>query len=256
MIIKRGHFLIAILAWFGIFLALSLTNYNGFELLNIVGFISLAILPGLLTIVISKIKGLPFWGYTSLTVGFSLLELMLIALIGNTFLPFAGIARPLDKPVLLLELYLLIGILAAIAWIRMQDFQITVKKYFFFDNLRDLLLAFTPIVFVVLSILGAIRLNNGGSDILTMIMLGGMGAYILVLIHYNQECDENTLPTAIFFMALSLLLMTSFRGWFVTGHDIQTETQFFELAKNSGFWNISATSDAYNAVFEAWSLIR
>lgn len=247
MTIKRSHFLIATIAWFCAFLALSLTNYNGFELLNIFGFISLAILPGVLTIVISKIKGLPFWGYATLAVGFSLLELMLMALLGNTFLPFAGITRPLDKPVLLLELYLLISTLAVTAWMRMKDFQVTVKKYIFFDTLKDLFLSFTPIVFVALSIFGAIRLNNGGSNILTMILLGAMGAYILVLIRYSQDCDENTLPTAIFFMGLSLLLMTSFRGWFVTGHDIQTETQFFELTKNSGFWNISASSDAYNA---------
>lgn len=245
--LKRSHFLIAITVWFAVFLALSITNFNKFELLNIIGFASLALLPGLLTIFISRIKGLPFWGYATLAIGFSLLELMLMALIGNTLLPFLGIARPLDKPVLLFELYLLVSALAAIAWIRMKDIEITIKKYIFFNNAKDTLLAFTPAFFVVFSVLGAIRLNNGGSDILTMIMLGAMGIYIAILAYYSKKSGEGVFPTAIFFMALSLLLMTSLRGWFVTGHDIQKETQYFELAKNNGFWNIAADGDAYNA---------
>jgi uncharacterized membrane protein len=247
MIIKRSRLLIAVATWFALFLALSFENYNSFQLLNIIGFISLAILPGFLTIIAGKIRGLPFWGYMTLAIGFSLLELIVMALIGNTLLPLAGISRPLDKPVLLLELYSLIGILVALAWIRMKDIEIRIKKYILFDTFRDLALSFTPIFFLALSIFGAIRLNNGGSNILTMIMLGTMGIYIGILTYYSKECDENTLPTAIFFMALSLLLMTSLRGWFVTGHDIQQETQFFELAKINGFWSVATSSDAYNA---------
>jgi len=41
--------------------------------------------------------------------------------------------------------------------------------------------------------------------------------------------------------------MTSLRGWFVTGHDIQTEYQVFQLTQASGRWEIAAFHNAYNA---------
>ena len=51
----------------------------------------------------------------------------------------------------------------------------------------------------------------------------------------------------IYLLSLSLLLMTSLRGWFVTGHDIQREFRVFELASGQGVWNIESFPDAYNA---------
>ncbi len=245
--IKRSHILLAVTIWFAAFFALSITDFNNFQLLNIIGFLFLAILPGLLTLLIIRLKGLNFFAYVGLTVGFSLLELMVVGLLGNTFLPLLGVMRPLDKLPLLFDFYVLISILGTITWIRVKEVSIPIKRFVLFDNVRDLVLSAVPIFFVVLSILGAIRLNNGASNILTMIMLGSMAVYILVLIYYSERLDENTIPLALFFMALSLLLMTSLRGWYITGHDIQEEFRVFELAKNSGIWSIAAFRDPYNA---------
>jgi uncharacterized membrane protein len=44
-----------------------------------------------------------------------------------------------------------------------------------------------------------------------------------------------------------MLLMTSLRGWYTTGHDIQREFRVFELTKSNGDWNISRFQDPYNA---------
>lgn len=245
--LTRRYILFPILVWWILFEGLSAYNFNPLQLLNIVGFLFLIIVPGLLTVLAMKLKGLNFWGHASFIVGFSLLELMLIALLGNTFLPYIGIARPLDKGPLLLEVYLLIAILFIIVWRRVKQVEIPIRRYAIFDNLRDIILSFAPIAFVVLSILGTISLNDGGSNIWTMIMLGSMGLYIILLIYYAKDLDENTLPTAIFFMSLSLLLMTSLRGWYITGHDIQSEYKVFELAKTAGLWSIAVYRDAYNA---------
>src|ERR1039457_4166427 len=48
-------------------------------------------------------------------------------------------------------------------------------------------------------------------------------------------------------LSLALLLMTSLRGWYVTGHDIQKEYQVFQLTAAHGRWDISYLRDAYNA---------
>ena len=207
----------------------------------------MAIVPGLLTILLLKIKGLPFWGYAGLVVAFSILELMLMGLLSNTFLPFAGIARPLDKIPLLAELYLLVGVLASTTWLRVEKLELTLKRYGIFENIRDFFFSFSPIIFVILSVLGAVSLNNSGSNSWTLAMLGGMGIYLIFLIRYGNELDDNTIPTALFFISLALLLMTDLRGWYITGHDIQSEYKVFELAKNAGLWSIAAYKDAYNA---------
>lgn len=245
--LNRWHILAPIAVWWILFSVLSAFNYNRFQLLNIIGFPFLAIVPGLLTVILSRIKGLNFWAYAGLTLGFSLLELMVVGLLGNTFLPFAGIIRPLDKSPILLEVYLLVGILFATTWLRVKEVEVSVKHLIIFNKVRDYIFSFIPLIFVALSIFGAIRLNNGASNILTMIMLGGMGIYIIFLVLYAETLDENTIPTSIFFISLSLLLMTSLRGWYITGHDIQSEYKVFELAKSAGLWSMAAYRDAYNA---------
>jgi uncharacterized membrane protein len=245
--LSRWHIVLPIFLWWLAALVLSAYNYNALQLQNIVCFAFLSLVPGLLTILLAKIKGLAFWGYAALAVAFSLLEIILIALLGNTFLPLIGIARPLDKPTLLVELFPAIALLIVFVWLRVKEVHFSIKRYAIFEKPRDLFFSFAPIVFVILAILGAIRLNDGGSNILTMIMLGGIGIYFIALLYYAKTLDENTIPTALFFISLALLLMTDLRGWYVTGHDIQTEYKVFELAKTGGLWNMATYQDAYNA---------
>jgi hypothetical protein len=52
----------------------------------------------------------------------------------------------------------------------------------------------------------------------------------------------------IYLVSLSALLMTSLRGWSITGHDIQGEYLVFQLTAASGHWNISSLPNStYNA---------
>jgi uncharacterized membrane protein len=60
-----------------------------------------------------------------------------------------------------------------------------------------------------------------------------------------------------------MLLMTSLRGWYITGHDIQQEYAVFELTKGHSDWNISRYRDAYNACLSItilptmiWQVVR
>ena len=94
---------------------------------------------------------------------------------------------------------------------------------------------------------GAFRLNNGGSGLITLAMLGEIAIYIFILYVYSDKLGENTIPTALYFIGLALLLMTSLRGWYITGHDIQVEYKVFEITKNANFWNMDFYRDAYYA---------
>lgn len=231
------------------FFACSLLGYNGFQILNIVGFIFLAVVPGWLTVLSIRFKSLPFFGVLSLIVALSLLELMVMGLLGNYILPKFGIIHPLTQMVLIFEMGALLAILSGVAWVRLRDWKLDIGAKFkeIFPSKIDLLLSFLPIIFVLQSIVGALRLNNGASGAVTLFMLGEIAVFGLILYIYAKKVGENTIPTSLFFVSLSLLLMTSLRGWFITGHDVQIEYQVFELTKNANLWNIGFYHDAYNA---------
>ena len=245
-LIKQKLFVVSILWWL-IFLVLSITQFNQFQILNIVGFSFLILVPGFLTISILGLEKLEFWAQTSLVVAISILEIMVVPLIGNTILPLFGILHPLTRSILLVEISLLFNCLLIINIVKTKVIKISTKRYILFNELHNLVFSFIPIIFVLLAVFGAIRLNNEGSGILTFIMLIGMGIYSAVLIYYSEKVEPNVIPISLFFISLALLLMTSLRGWFITGHDIQREFRVFELTKNNGIWSIFNFHDAYNA---------
>lgn len=232
--------------WLG-FAILFFLQSNPLQILNIAGFLFLLFVPGYFTLLLLRLEKSEFWGQVGLAVGFSILETILIVLLGNTLLTLIGIDRPLDRNIIFIEISLLSAVLGFGCWLKALPVKIIRKRFLLFENLADTILAFTPIVFVVLSVMGAISLNNGGGNVFTLSMLIGMAVYFVILTHLSGRTDPNVIPVALFFLSLSLLLMTSLRGWTITGHDIQREFRVFELAKGVGIWEMARFQDAYNA---------
>lgn len=247
LITKGKPLYLGLYIWLLVVVLLSAFQFNHFQILNILGFPLLILLPGLLTLLLLRFDNIDFWGKIGLAVAISILELMVVPLVGNMLLPLFGVAYPLARPVLLVELTLLVGGLIALNWARSTSFSLRITRYAFFENRRDMILAYLPSVFAVMAIAGAMRLNNGAAGTVTLVMLIGMGIYSAVLIFYSEKVGPNVIPVALFFISLALLLMTSLRGWFVTGHDIQREYRMLELTKSKGIWAIANFRDAYNA---------
>ncbi len=233
--------------WWSTFVVFSLLHFNSFGLLSIIGFPALIIFPGLLTLLSLRLKNNEFWGNLGLVIGFSLLELMMLVLLGNTLLPYAHISRPLDTIPILAQTSGLVFVLLLIAWKRSKNFRFKVPKFVISDESKDALIGLFPFVFVLASIFGAVTLNNGGNGNIILAMLIGIALYFVMLLRKASTLGKSTVPTALFFLSLSLLFMTSLRGWYITGHDIQREYRVFEVAKNSGIWSIKTYTDAYNA---------
>ncbi len=232
-----------------IFLAFAWLHDNAFGLLNIIGFPMLIITPGLLTVLgLGRGKrGLPFWHRFGQIIGWSVLEIILIVLISNTILPHLHVGRPLDRRPLLFELTLLVLLVGAWSWYRLQGFSYRFSFKSICKTYLDVVFTLTPLAFIALSVMGAVSLNNGGTNVLTMIMLIMMGGYACILFGFRKRLNDNTFAWAIYMMALSLLLMTSLRGWYTTGHDIEREFRVFQLAKENGIWNIAVFRDPFNA---------
>ena len=181
--------------------------------------------------------------------GYSLSAVLLVALLGglvlNTVLPPLGVGRPLDP--------LPIAALAD---------AITVALYLFRrHNLarpdwRQCLAAIGPAdgrltagagACVALAVLGANRLNNGAGGQVSLIALGGILTLVILMLRWRHRLRDESICITIYLLSLALLLMTSLRGWYVTGHDIQTEYLVFQLTYSQAHWDIGSFSSAYNA---------
>src|ERR1039457_1282825 len=173
------------------------------------------------------------------------LLLMLAGLGVNSFLPLLGVQRPLDPvPVVILGDTLIVSLYlfrrqhpATLAW----RAQIQATR-----PVESRLLVASGLC-VASAVLGANLLNNGGGDRLGLVALAGIVAAFVLLLRWQAQVRDGTTSIILYLLSLALLLMTSLRGWYVTGHDIQKEYQVFQLTAAHGRWDISYLRDAYNA---------
>lgn len=238
--------------FFGILAFLLLINIlvgfdiSQFYIRAILSFIFLITIPGLLIMLMMKIREVGFWEYLVYVVGLSISFIMFGGLAVNWILPWLNIT---DKPLSLYPTLICFNVFLIafwiIAWIRNKDlksFEITMPKLDWINRIFFIV----PMVFPILSILGAFLLNNHGTNILTMIMLGGIAVYVFMIVLFRKKLNRNVFPWAILMIGLSLLMMGWMRSWFISGVDVSNEFYIFNLVKQNFFWNIEAYNISYN----------
>jgi uncharacterized membrane protein len=164
----------------------------------------------------------------------------------NALLPGAGIDRPLaERPVTIAATLVSVGLLswrvreplvqsAPADWVRAVA------------TLRWRLVPTLAVVNVAAAVLGAIRLNNDASGALAV--LGHVGVAVLLgVVLFARTDDLRRDVVAVYAAGLSLLLATSVRGWYISGHDVQREFISFQLTYNSGRWSMADYPTAYHA---------
>ncbi len=245
--LTKKNVIAGVVALWAIVLTLSLSANTMFGVLYLLGVPLFFILPGILTLGIFNLRQLKGWGTVLVSVGVSVLELMFIALAANWFLPFVGISRPLDA----LPLWFLFSVvLFTLLYFSLKDIEelvVHVPRFLIAETKLGLAFMLPPLFFVVTSIDGAVRLNNGIEDNTTLLMLAAMALYSFLVVIFVNRIEKQVIPAILYLNALALLFMTSLRGWFVSGHDIQREFFVFQLAKGAGLWDVSTYVDAYNA---------
>jgi len=214
----------------------------------ILGFILLVTVPGLLIMLCFKIRTVKFWEFLVYTIGLSIAFIMFAGLIVNWTLPALNITdKPLSLYPILICFDLFLVALGIVGWKRNKDFQpfqLTVPKLDALNNIFFII----PMAFPVLSILGAFLLNNHGSNILTMIMIGGIVVYVLLLTIFRKKLNENIWPWALYWVGLALVLMGSMRGWFISAPDASLEYQISNLVFSQGHWDFWSIPGNYNAM--------
>ncbi len=212
----------------------------------IVALIFLTATPGLLIMLMLKVRTIGLWEYLVYTVGLSIAFIMFAGLAVNWILPWMHITdKPLSLTPLLASFDAVLSIFGIIAYKRNRELSLRISLPN--PNRLDKVLFTFAIVFPILGVLGAITLNNGGSNYLTMVMLGGIAVYVLVIVLLREKLNEHVYPWAILLTSVSLLLMYSLRSWHIAGWDINQEYQMFQITKSAGYWSPDLIGHAYNS---------
>ncbi|MCD4770899.1 DUF2206 domain-containing protein [archaeon] len=226
---------------------LIISNLNVFYFGTILSFLFIIIIPGLLIMLALKIRGVGFWEYILYIVGLSISFIMLAGLTINWILPWLNIT---DKPLATWPILICFNLFLIVLWIIAKKRTRDIKSFKFRPRRLDILntVMFTvPILFPALAVLGALLLNNDGSNILSMTMLAGIAIYVFAVIFFREKLNPNIYPWAILMISISLLLMFSLRSWNISGFDIHEEYHVFQLTKNTLHWSPSnLPGHAYN----------
>jgi uncharacterized membrane protein len=174
----------------------------------------------------------------------TLLALMVTGLAADVVLPVFGVTRPLDTwPVIGACDLLNVG-LAAVAYRWMPE-RIGPGRLLP-TGWRGRLCAGLAVLTVPLAAMGAVRLNNGAGSGMTLVDLGLVIVVMALVLRWRDLMDSGVTALVIYSIALALLFMTSLRGWYTTGHDVQQEMLSFLRTSQAGRWT-GTFHDGYNS---------
>ena len=191
------------------------------------------------------------WGTPSVgeRVAYSVAAVLALLMSGglliNTILPPLGVEHPLSRgPVLVVVDVIAI---ALTLWRPLHWRPLDVRSIA--EQLRrsDWWLMGIGALVILMVVMGANRLNNGRGGGMTLAALVAAAALLVLLFACRKRLNPATIPVGVYFVGLAMVLMTSLRGWLITGHDIQREFRVFQLTSVNNDWEMSRFQDAYNA---------
>ncbi|MFD5536421.1 DUF2206 domain-containing protein [Streptomyces sp. NPDC127079] len=180
-----------------------------------------------------------------LSVGFAVMTDIVVALTVNTALPPLGVARPLTRLVLTTATAAALIVLGVLAPEPARPERSPGRGLFAIRGLKPVA-AFGGIA-LVLSVAGPIRLNNGLGGAVSTAAVVVVAALIALLLLRRVRYPVPVLEFGLYCASAALLLLTSLRGQYITGHDIQKEFLYFRLALGGEHWDVSMYTDPYNA---------
>ena len=181
-------------------------------------------------------------GAVLLSIGFGLMTDMLALLGLNEVLPLLGDQRPLSLVPITATIAGVVIVLGALlpepAESRFAEWR---------PGPWELLwVGLSGLLVVALSVAGPVRLNNGFSDDVSEAAMIAVTVLLLV-IFLLPRLSAGATELGLFCGGLGLLLLTSLRGWLITGHDIQKEYYYYQLAFGYERWEVHTFSNAFNA---------
>ncbi len=211
-------------------------GFNIPGLRQIVGFIFVTFIPGILILRILRIHNVGIIGSLVYSVGLSVAFVMFSGAFINLVLPFIGISKPISLMPVIATLAVLTVILMAAAYVRDRDF--IVPKETAPGNKVQLPSVLLLSVLLLLTILGVALIDayqNNVLLIISMLVIAG----VVGLAAFGKLIKPRVYPLAIFIISLCLLYQTTLMSPYLIGSDIYAEYHFYNLVADSGFWDAS-----------------
>ena len=203
---------------------------------QILGFLFLTILPGLLILQILKLNKIDFLEKFILSWGLSISFLMFFGLLINNLSLSFGYKTPLSTIPLLISFNIAFIALAIVGC------KINKKPIFSLPNLNlstsEKAFLIVPILFPALSIFGMHLMNTTDNNIILMFMLFLIPIYVIFVCFFNQNFSERLYPVVIFLISISLLLLLALRSNHIIGSDIHREYYFFQTTIDNLHWSV------------------
>ena len=246
------EFLTMIIAVQVIFSVLIFLDYSGLNvpiIKNIVGFIFILFVPGMLLLRLLDLDGIEYNGQILIyTVGLSLASLMLVGFLMNTIYPLFGISNPLSTVSIFVTINALIIILCFICYNVDKG-----RRYrLILRNLKDMVikksppnhvnvknLITSPLLFAALipflSVLGAYMMNVYQYNVLTMVMIAIIG--LMALLVGMGKVNSKYYSLFVFVISLSLLLHKSLITNYIWGWDVNNEYFLASQVISNSLWD-------------------
>ncbi|SFG22363.1 Uncharacterized membrane protein [Desulfotomaculum arcticum] len=221
-------------------------GFNISILRQIIGFIFLTFVPGILILRIMKIHSISIVESLIYAVALSIAFIYATGLFANFVLPLIGIIEPISLIPLTIILNIFILLLCSIAYLRDKDFTPPSMDLRF--NVKELLYPICLLVLLlpILAILGAQFVNVYEDNTILLILLG-LIACIVGLVSFNL-ITEKLYPLVIIMIAVGLLFHQSFISPSIYGSDISIEYYLQNLVLNNKFWDFSVSHNYNNCL--------
>ena len=227
---------------FLMFFALLLLLTNLTVLLNIPvlrqvsGFIFLTFIPGFLVLFILKLNRLGLVEKILLSVGLSVAFSMLFGLAVNGLLLVLGFTKPLSTSPLLISFSIATIVLAIIAYIRNKGITFSFSALKLATGEKAFLIL--PVLFPLLSIVGMRIMNLTDNNMLLMLLLFLIPAYVIFVSFYHSKAPQRLYPSLIYLISISLILMLPLRSNHIIGSDVHDMYYLFQMTLQEGHWGL------------------
>jgi len=206
---------------------------------QVIGFLFLTFVPGLLLARVLKLDKLDAIETTFFSVGLSLSFLMIIGLLINAVGPSIGISEPLSEIPLMLVISTVILVLFFYTYFKGTIFGVpkigTVKR-------RHLIILVICLVLVFLSVVGSYLVTIYPMNNIVLIIMIVAIAVLFGLSLFDRLVPSRFYPLLLMIFAITLLLHSSLISNHLNGFDVQFEYQLAKETVTSSQWYPSIES--------------
>jgi len=233
MNLGRRDFLVTVLAiQFG---ALLFTVLDVSVARQIVVFLYLLFVPGMILLRILRLREMNAAETLLFSTGLSVAFLMLIGLLMNVLYPLIGISRPLTSSLLLATVSGIVLVLSLINYVQEKSFLAGVSTSI--SDLRISPQALFLVCLPFLSIIGTMLVNTSGDSTILLLLIIAISGVVISSVLSGKLVPSRLFPLVILSISISLLFHASLVSKYLIGYDVFREYYVFRLTNDAAYWN-------------------